>query len=177
MRTIEVLPYSDEWPLAFEREADQLRAVFGGELLAMHHIGSTSVPGLSAKPIIDVMPVVREIAAVDSLTDKMKELGYEAKGENGLPGRRYFQKGGDARTHHVHVYAEGADDIERHLAFRDYLRMHPERAREYGEWKERLARRHPADMAAYIRGKDGLVREIEKEALTWRDMWNDSGKS
>lgn len=167
MRKVVVLPYSDEWTLKFQEAAKELQVVFGSELIAIHHIGSTSVIGLSAKPIIDVMPVVKEIAKIDSFNDAMQELGYEAKGENGIAGRRYFQKGGDDRTHHVHVYEEGSPEIGRHLAFRDYLRAHPDMAKKYGELKEELAKRYPSDIAAYIGGKERLALEIEREALEW----------
>ncbi|GKV56131.1 hypothetical protein NCCP2222_20780 [Sporosarcina sp. NCCP-2222] len=167
MRKVEVLTYSDEWPLKFREAAKELQRVFGSELLAIHHIGSTSVVGLSAKPIIDIMPVVKEIARIDFFNQTMLELGYEAKGENGIVGRRYFQKGGDERTHHIHVYEEGSPEIGRHLAFRDYLREHPDMAEKYGELKEGLAKRYPRDVAAYIRGKEQLALEIEREALEW----------
>ncbi len=89
------------------------------------------------------------------------------KGENGIPGRRYFQKGGDERTHHVHVYQEGNDEIIRHLAFRDYLREHPYAREEYGNLKERLALEFPFDVAAYIDGKDRFVKTLEAKAVEW----------
>ncbi|MCG3087193.1 GrpB family protein [Sporosarcina cyprini] len=167
MRKVVVLPYSNVWPSKFQEAAKELQGVFGSELIAIHHIGSTSVVGLSAKPIIDIMPVVKEIAKIDSFHDAMQELGYEAKGENGIAGRRYFQKGGDDRTHHVHVYEEESPEIGRHLAFRDYLRAHPDMAEKYGELKEELAMRYPSDIAAYIGGKERLALEIEREALEW----------
>ena len=167
MRKVVVLPYSDEWPLKFREAAKELQGVFESEVITIHHIGSTSVIGLPAKPIIDIMPVVKDIARVDSFNDAMRELGYEAKGENGIAGRRYFQKGGNDRTHHVHVYEEKSPEIGRHLAFRDYLRAHPDMAKKYGELKEELAKRFPRDIAAYISGKEHLALEIEREALEW----------
>jgi GrpB-like predicted nucleotidyltransferase (UPF0157 family) len=89
-------------------------------------------------------------------------------GEFGLPGRRYFRKGGAARTHHVHVFGlESASEIERHLAVRDYLRTHPGVAREYGELKASLAGRYPDDRIAYVDGKDAFVKAMERDALAW----------
>jgi GrpB-like predicted nucleotidyltransferase (UPF0157 family) len=111
MRKVEVHPYNEQWKPQFDLEAAKLKGVFGNTLIDIHHIGSTAVPGLSAKPIIDLMPIVRDIQTIDALQYSMEELGYEALGENGLPGRRYFQKGGNARTHHVHVYEKENPEI------------------------------------------------------------------
>jgi len=167
MRKVEVLPYNPEWLTLFEQEAAKLDELFGDELVEIHHIGSTAVPGLSAKPVIDIMPVVRDISRVDDYNDRMRQLRYEPKGENGLPGRRYFQKGGFHRTHHVHIYEKGNPEINRHLAFRDFLRSHPAERDMYGELKEQLAKQYPYSIDAYITGKEELVLEIEKKAMAW----------
>ncbi|WP_368656689.1 GrpB family protein [Brevibacillus dissolubilis] len=141
--------------------------IFGDELVAIHHIGSTSIQGMLAKPIIDIMPVVRDIAKMDCFTDDMAKVGYIAKGENGIARRRYFQKGGDHRTHHVHVFQENDPNIIEHLAFRDYLRMHPDWVRKYGELKAELAQQFPYDIASYIDGKDEWIQQRKQEALRW----------
>ena len=164
-----VVDYNPEWPAMFEAEAAKIAGALGDNLVAIHHIGSTSVPGLKAKPIIDILPVVRDITLVDERSPQMAVLGYEGLGEFGLPGRRYFRKGGYARTHHVHVYAViSAGEIERHVAVRDYLRTHPDVARDYGELKAQLAERHPGDAIAYMDGKDAFVKAMERDALAWR---------
>ncbi|MFG6147432.1 GrpB family protein [Halobacillus sp. B23F22_1] len=167
MRKVEVEPYQEKWPTMFLEEAKKLREVFPTEILEIHHIGSTSVPGLHAKPILDLMPVVKDISNVDQFNEQMKQLGYTPKGENGNPQRRYFEKGGDQRSHHVHFYEEGSCEIKRHLAFRDYLRTHPDERQQYGELKQELARQFPYDIASYIKGKEELVRKIERKALVW----------
>ncbi|MDW0115301.1 GrpB family protein [Sporosarcina saromensis] len=167
MRKVEVTPYSVKWKSDFETESKRLQAIFGAEVIDIHHIGSTSVCGLAAKPIIDIMPVVKDISLIDKYTDEMDRIGYEAKGENGIPGRRYFQKGGNERTHHVHIYEQGSRDIERHLAFRDYLRVHPNISKQYGDLKERLANQFPDDIDAYIDGKAEFASEIERQAVRW----------
>lgn len=164
MRKVEVVPFDPEWHRQFGEAAVEISRIFGNECIEIHHIGSTSVEGLSAKPVIDLLPVVRSIENVDAFNGKMADAGYMAKGENGLPGRRYFQKGGNERTHHVHIYEEGSPEINRHLAFRDYLRTHPEKAKEYGTLKEELAAEYPQDIKKYIAGKAELVSEIEKLA-------------
>ncbi|MEX0975002.1 MAG: GrpB family protein [Bacillota bacterium] len=138
-----VVDYNPEWPAMFEAEAAKIVDALGDNLVAIHHIGSTSVPGLKAKPIIDILSVVRDIAKVDERTPHMEALGYEGLGEFGLPGRRYFRKGGYAWTHHVHV------------------------SRDYGELKARLAQLHPEDATAYMDGKDAFVKAMERDALAW----------
>lgn len=167
MRKVEVKPYSEKWKSDFEKEAKKLQVIFDSEVTEIHHIGSTSVIGLAAKPIIDIMPVVKDILQIDSYNAEMARIGYEAKGENGIPGRRYFQKGGNDRTHHVHIYEEGSQEIERHLAFRDFLRIHPSIAKQYGELKVGLAGQFPDDIDAYIEGKADFAAEIERQALDW----------
>lgn len=141
--------------------------IYGSKLYAIHHIGSTSVQGLSAKPIIDIMPVVKDLSNVDAYDEKMADIGYEALGEFGISGRRYFRKGGNERTHHIHLFEEGSPHIERHLAFRDFLRAHRDFAMAYSELKEGLAKDFPNDMEAYIAGKADFIKEVEKIALEW----------
>ncbi len=164
MRKVEVRPYDEQWSSMFEEESRKLVEIFGAEIIDIHHIGSTSVSGLQAKPIIDMMPVVREIHRMNDYNTAMIAIGYESKGENGIAGRRYFQKGGDNRTHHVHMYAWGNPEIKRHLAFRDYLRAHPGVAQEYGDLKVKLSQHFPYDIESYIKGKEQLASEIEWNA-------------
>jgi GrpB-like predicted nucleotidyltransferase (UPF0157 family) len=118
------------------------------------------------------LPVVNDIKLVDEHNHFMQEIGYEPKGENGITGRRFFLKGGDNRTHHVHIFQAGSSEIERHLAFRDYLREHPKAVQEYGQLKQQLAQQFPYDIESYINGKNHLVLEIERKALEWKDSRN-----
>lgn len=167
MRKVEVKVYNEQWFSMFEEEANKLHEIFGPEIIEIHHIGSTSVKGLKSKPVIDIMPVVRDINRVDEFNTAMVAIGYKSKGENGIFGRRYFQKGGDNRTHHVHIYELGNPEIERHLAFRDYLRTHPDASKKYGDLKEELSQCFPYDMKSYIKGKEQLALEIERKAVAW----------
>ena len=162
-----VTSYNSEWPKMYENEASKIKKIFGEKLLSIHHIGSTSVPGLKAKPIIDIMPVVRDIKLVDNYNKQMIKLGYEPMGEFGISGRRYFRKGGDNRTHQIHVFQDNSNHVERHIAFRDYLREHSTEAKRYADLKVELAKRYPNDIAAYCEGKDEFVKELEKRALKW----------
>ncbi len=101
---------------------------------------------------------------------RMESLGYEAKGEFGIPGRRYFRRGNavGVRTHQVHAFDVSSAQADRHLAFRDYLKSHPEVARAYGELKRRLAARFPNDIDGYMEGKDSFAKQYEAEGLAWR---------
>ena len=168
MRQVVVTPYNPAWPAQFDAEAARLRALLGDLVVAIHHVGSTSVPGLAAKPVIDIMPIVAEIEAVERYLTGMAELGYAPRGEYGLPGRRYFAKDTDGvRSHHVHMYGADNPEVVRHLAFRDYLCAHPAVTQEYGALKEALAQRHPDDIGAYMDGKDGFIKAVEAEAVRW----------
>lgn len=156
-----------QWLSLFAEEADELKGILGEEIVSIHHFGSTSIPELEAKPIIDILAVVKDITLIENYNEKLQVLGYEGKGENGIPGRRYFQKGGDDRTHHLHVYRIGSPEIERHLTFRDYLRTHSIVRKEYGELKRRLSQKFPYDIESYIKGKEELALKIQEEALAW----------
>ncbi len=160
-RNIEVVDYDPHWPEMFESEAKFIKQALGNNCIAIHHIGSTSVPGLKAKPIIDIVPVVRDIQEVDKATKAMESLGYEAKGEYGIAFRRFFQKNKNIRTHNVHVYQEGDPEISRYLKFRDWMRSHADDAESYAKLKEELAAKFPQDILQYCNGKDAFVANID----------------
>lgn len=160
-RIIEVVPYQNEWPSMFEAEAKLIKEALGDNCITIHHIGSTAVPGLAAKPVIDLLPVVKNILQVDQSTAAMQQLGYEARGESGMLFRRYFPKGGDLRTHNVHAYEEGNPEIERYVKFRDWMIAHPEDREAYGKLKKELALKYPHDILGYCMGKDEFVASID----------------
>ena len=166
---IVVTDYNPLWADLFEREATQIRQILGENCTAIHHIGSTAVAGLAAKPIIDIMPVVRNLKDVDRVAAEFEKAGYEYMGEFGIPGRRYLRKGGDERTHQIHIFAESnTRDIERHLAVRDYLKSHKNICDQYADLKKKLAQMYPHDIEKYCDGKEKFVQQMEKEALEWR---------
>jgi GrpB-like predicted nucleotidyltransferase (UPF0157 family) len=167
MRKFEVRPYNEQWFSMFEKEGNKLQKIFDSEIIEIHHIGSTSVNGLKAKPIIDIMPVFKDINRIDEFNREMVKFVYKPMGENEISQRRYFEKGRDKRTHHVHIYEFGNPEIVRHLAFRDYLREYPDVAKKYGDLKEELSQFFPYDIESYIKGKEQLVLEIEKKAVAW----------
>ena len=161
--------YNPAWAREFDAESARITQVLGDVVVRLHHIGSTAIPGIPAKPIIDILAEVADIESLDARTPAMDALGYEARGEFGIPRRRYFRKNNamGVRTHQVHAFATGAKEIERHLAFRDYMIAHPEAARLYGELKQRLALEHPDDIEAYMDGKDAFIKKHEALAVAW----------
>jgi GrpB-like predicted nucleotidyltransferase (UPF0157 family) len=175
---VHVVPPNLGWPAEFKAEAERIRAALGNRVVAVHHIGSTAIPGIHAKPVIDILLEVDDLAALDarSASAAMVELGYEPKGEFGIPGRRYFRKDSaqGVRTHHVHAFKVGDAGIERHLAFRDYLIAHRAIAESYTVLKQRLADSHPDDVEAYMDGKDAFIKEHEAKAIAWRKEANPS---
>lgn len=168
IRQIKVVPYDPKWPEAFVDEAVHLKRILGSNSLEIHHIGSTAVPGLAAKPIIDILIVVNDLIKVDTVTTAIEALGYIAKGEHGIPLRRFFQKGESIRTHHVHIYESGNPEVNKYLRFRDWLRSHHEAAQLYADLKRELAERFPNDIIGYCNGKEEFVKDIERRALSRR---------
>ena len=167
---IDLVPYDSAWPRAFAAEADRLRHALPDLLVDLHHMGSTAIPGIIAKPVIDILAVVEKVEALDAHSEAFEALGYEVMGEFGIPGRRYFRKddASGRRTHHVHAFARGSGEIARHLDFRDYLRAHPAAAEAYAVLKRTLALECGDDTRRYTEGKAAFVREIDTRAARWR---------
>ena len=166
---VRVVPYDPDWPAAFAVEAECIRSALRDVPVEVHHIGSTAIPEIFAKPIIDILLVVPSLELLDSQVPSMEALGYESLGEFGIVGRRYFRKTTTTgvRTHQVHAFEAGSTGARRHLAFRDYMRSHPEAAQEYSLLKQRLATEFPQSMQDYIDGKDAFVKHHESLALEW----------
>lgn len=167
---VELHPHSPAWAGMAASEAVRLKEALGAMLVVVHHIGSTSIPGILAKPIVDLVPVVDDHAHLDAATPRMEALGYRAFGEFGLPGRRYFWRVVPAtgkRAFQLHCYEEGAAEIERHLAFPAYLRAHPEIAKDYETEKRRAAALHPDNTLDYNAAKNDWIKRTERDALLW----------
>lgn len=170
MQHVTVTEYDPRWEKLFEEEKRLIASILGDNAAEIYHIGSTAVHGLAAKPIIDVMPVVYSLSAVDEAKGAFERAGYEYLGEFGIKGRRYMCKGGDERTHQVHVFhVSDRQNVCRHLAVRDYLRAHPDEASAYAQLKKRLAAQFPYDIESYCDGKAQFVTELERKALQYYD--------
>ncbi|MGY5859692.1 MAG: GrpB family protein [Candidatus Thorarchaeota archaeon] len=168
-REVKVVSYNSDWPRLFQLEVVRLRKALGNTIVSVHHIGSTAIPGMSAKPIIDILLEVENISEFGDNTGEIVGLGYNPRGEHGIPGRRYFSRDepADVRTHHVHAFQSGDEALERHLAFRNYMIAHSDAAREYAKLKMNLARVFPRDIAGYCEGKESFVDDMEKKAMIW----------
>jgi len=168
--SIVLAPHDPRWPAEFEREALAVLEAMPDLSIELHHIGSTAVPRIVAKPVIDMLGVVPAVEALDAHAHLLAALGYEALGEFGIAGRRYFRKNAadGVRTHQLHAFAVGSPEIQRHLDFRDYLRAFPAEAAAYGTLKHDLAVRCGSDMSAYGEGKTDFIRAIERRAAVWR---------
>lgn len=158
--------YCEEWVRMFQDEVEFLETIFKDEIVRFEHFGSTSVPGMKAKPVIDMMCIVKNIQRIDLYNDEMLSYEYDIAGEWGISGRRLFRKGGDTRTHHIHFYQLDNPEIERHLIFRDYLRCHPEEVVRYSRFKEELSQRFE-DTSGYSPAKKTFVKEMEQQAFSW----------
>ena len=169
VRSMKIVDYSAEWPRLYKRELALLREALGNEIVRAHHIGSTAVPGLAAKPVIDILLEVRSVERLDAFDNAMKGLGYQPRGEFGIPGRRYYPKRGNDRTHHVHAFAVGDPHIEVHLAFRDYLRVHPASVAEYAAVKREAAVVCETDPEGYVAFKHDFVERIVAKAVHWAE--------
>ncbi len=184
---VEVVPHNPQWKQSFEAESEKIATALATNLVVIHHIGSTAIPHIYAKPIIDFLIEVNDINLVTEQTPALAALGYEAMGEYGLIGRRYFRKDASAefssaacavrkenppgiRTHNVHIYEICSPEIERHLAFRDYMLAHPEEAEQYSQLKQELAQKYPEDIEGYMDGKDEFVKRIERKAIQWQKL-------
>jgi GrpB-like predicted nucleotidyltransferase (UPF0157 family) len=164
-RRIVVVPYDPRWADLFERERAAIVQACGCHVSAVHHIGSTAVPGLASKPIIDILAVLREPEDGVLCIASLARLGYGFRGANGIDGRHYFTKG-NPRSHHLHMYPSDHPEVGRHLRFRDYLRSDPDQAAAYADLKLRLAARFADDPQAYAAAKDEVCARIDRLAAS-----------
>ena len=167
---VHVLAPDPKWKDRFDAEAASIKSALRTSHFAVHHIGSTSIPGIYAKPVIDILLEVSDVKELENHSPDLELLRYEAKGEFGIPGRRYFRKNSEAgiRTHQIHAFESASEGLVRHLAFRDYMIAHPALAQEYSELKKRLSDQFPDDIEAYMDGKDSFIKEHEQKALRWK---------
>jgi len=168
---VELVPHCLEWAEMARAEATRLRNAIGVDIVTqIHHIGSTSIPGIHAKPTIDLMPLVTNLADIDAREAVVLALGYEWRGEFGIPGRRFLTRMSEdrrKRLFNVHCFEASMPDVDRHLAFRDYMRAHPDRAKAYEAEKFRARDVQPDDTLAYSQEKGPWIVAAEREALAW----------
>lgn len=164
-RPIEVVNYDPAWPTLFADIAAHVQAAFAdGPLSRMEHVGSTSILGLPAKPVVDIDVVIPTRADLPDAVARLATLGYVHQGDLGITSREAFRSPPDLPRHNLYVCAEDSPELRRHLLFRDYLRAHPDDARRYGDLKRDLAARHVTDTDAYVDGKTDFIKGILQKA-------------
>lgn len=164
-RSLEIAPYREDWPSLYGIEAKRIRRACGRLVVAIEHIGSTAVPDLAAKPILDIMPGLAKVEDGHGTVEPMRQLGYEYHGEHGIPGRFHYDRHHAGRCIiHVHMFQVGTEDWERHLLFRDYLRQHPDVAKEYEALKRELSSRFQTDRVGYTDGKTEFIESVVQRA-------------
>lgn len=164
MNEVVVVAYDPAWPALFERLRAPIAEALGDAATTIEHVGSTAVPGLAAKPIIDMTIVVPHEAALRSAIDRLATLGYRHRGDLGVPGREAFARPIDSPEHHLYACIEGTQSLRNHRTVRDHLRRNPEVAAKYGAIKRELARRFSHDLDAYIDGKTQFILNILAES-------------
>ena len=165
MRTKHVIveDYNLEWKNEFERIKNELLAILSGKISSIEHVGSTSVEGLSAKPIIDIDIVIDE--NFEEVRQSLESIGYIYEGDLGVSGRETFkyQNKPHLMAHHLYVCNKDNEELRHHIKFRDYLRQHKEDREKYSEIKKDMAFKYPEDIDSYIEGKQPVILEIYKK--------------
>lgn len=164
-KRVVVLPYDAQWERDFLRIKDELDEAVGQLAMGIEHVGSTSVRGLSAKPIIDIDVIIKDRAALEEVVTALGKIGYRHEGNLGIAGREAFKYEGKEhlRKHHLYVCPADSPELKRHIAFRDYLRTHPDAVREYSRIKEEGAQQFPDDIERYIEHKSPFIERIYAE--------------
>jgi GrpB-like predicted nucleotidyltransferase (UPF0157 family) len=166
-RVVNVVDYDLNWPDSFAIEKKLLANVIGINAVSIEHIGSTAVAGLAAKPVIDILVEVTSLSDLDASSNGIAALDYIVKGESGISGRRYFQKGGNQRSHHVHAFQTGDLNLIRHRAFKEYLIAHPRVSSEYGQIKKEAVLNCGNNINVYMTLKNEFIKKFEKLAVEW----------
>lgn len=163
--TVQLENYTSEWVKSFEKEKKLLNKVLKGKILSVEHVGSTSIPGLKSKPIIDICVGVKNLEDVLQFEPLLKPYGYHFRGHQGVMDRYFFAKGPEEnRTHYVHFETIDSDSYSNHILFRDYLIRHPEYIKKYEELKESLAEQYPEERSKYTAGKADFIQSVIKLA-------------
>ena len=161
---VNLLTAHEVWAEQYQLEKARIIEAIGAHIIDIQHVGSTSIPGVPAKPILDILIGVEDFEEARVCIVPMEGIGYVYRGEYGIPRRHYFAKG-DPRTHHVHMVEKDSENWRVTVLFRDFLRSHPDAVRGYAEAKTRLAELYREDRASYQRAKDKVVEGILDKAL------------
>ncbi len=169
MRVITLKEHCVEWNNHFLIEVEIIKAILSDNFIASYHIGSTAIFGIRAKPIIDIIVEIKSISEVDKCSLRFKDRNYDVKGEYGIKSRRYFEKGKNTKTHHIHMFESGNLEIERHRLFVEFMNTHPDRAKEYEKLKIELSNKYSDEPHKYSQGKLMFINAIDAEAYKWKN--------
>jgi GrpB-like predicted nucleotidyltransferase (UPF0157 family) len=161
---VRLSPYTPDWARAFADERDRIASVIGSHVLDIQHVGSTSIPGLSAKPIIDIAIAVPTLEVAELLRPQMAEIGYDYAGDGGVPGQRIYGRGPRLRTHLVHAVISQGQAWSEYMSFRDTLRRDPALTQEYDTLKRSLAEKYPDDRPSYTAAKGKFIEKVLRGA-------------
>jgi GrpB-like predicted nucleotidyltransferase (UPF0157 family) len=160
-----IVDYSPQWAADFKTEAAHLKAIFKDAIFSIHHIGSTSIPAIKAKPIIDILITTKNLEKIDDFDTQMEHQGYVVGGEFGLPGRRFYCKGNQYHCQiHIHVYELSNPVVEKYVLFRNYLIAHPNEVKDYETLKMELAEKYPHNRTLYTQSKSRFIEKILTKA-------------
>jgi GrpB-like predicted nucleotidyltransferase (UPF0157 family) len=162
-----VVDYDANWSSQYEQEKKQILLALGDTVTNIQHIGSTSVPGLAAKPVIDMLLGLKHIPLLPMQVSSLESIGYSYYGELGIPGRHYFRRG-MPRSHQIHAVLIDSEFWKRHILFRDFLRKNPEAAQRYETLKRKLAKEFAGDRISYTDSKTPLIEQLLREAKLWQ---------
>ncbi len=164
---IVLVPYDPAWPVQFAAAREEILSACNGLVVEVHPCRSTAIPGIAAKPVIDMLPVVRRLEDGRACVAPLQSLGYQSRGEHGIAGRHYFVRG-TPRSHQAHLFAADHPEVERHLLFRDYLRAHTDERTAYERLKRDLAAKFGDDRQAYAAAKTPFCERIDRLARAGR---------
>lgn len=159
--TVKLVPYNPKWKGSFEKEKKRLQKALGDLVIGIEHVGSTAIPGIFAKPVIDIAIMVKSIKSPAKLIKLLENLGYEYKQDDDVPGRLFFTKGPEnKRTHYIHVVKLKSGEWKNLILFRDYLLKSKEAVRQYNKLKKKLAKSYAQDRKLYTSGKDKFIKTV-----------------
>ncbi len=162
---VKLSKYNPKWKTLFEEESALIFSAAEDFIVDIQHIGSTAIPDIVAKPIIDILAAINSLSNIVKIIDPLKTIGFIYRGEQGIPDRHLFIKGGeDYRTHHLHVVEKEHSEWAKHIIFRNYLRKHPQEAQEYSKLKQDLLKKYELDREKYTESKSNFVERILKKA-------------
>ncbi|WP_435166223.1 GrpB family protein [Paenibacillus glycanilyticus] len=171
METVKIEEYKDEWPFKYQGEQSKIKEIMTDKAIAIEHIGSTSVQGLGAKPIIDFMVGVNDLKEVEEFIEPLAKIGYEHVYHKEFPNRRFFRRGEwRAGTHHLHIYVHGSEEWNNNILFRDYLRTHPDVLKQYNQLKKEFAEKNHHDRVAYTNAKHPFIIDVIQKAKLSKKM-------